>query len=76
VDLYQFHSGSNQAFDQPDLWEMLQDQVKLGRVRHVGLSVSPNDNIYQVSKASEAGIAPCVVYSRLTSSLKRCCPRA
>ena len=66
LDLYQFHSGSNKAFDQPDVWEMLQDQVRLGKVRHVGLSVSPNDNIYQVAKASEAGIrAVQVVYNRL-----------
>ena len=66
VDLYQFHSGSNTAFDQPDLWEMLQDQVRLGKVRHVGLSVSPNDNIFQVAKASEVGIcAVQVVYNRL-----------
>jgi myo-inositol catabolism protein IolS len=66
IDLYQFHSGSNKAFDQPDVWEMLQDQVRLGKVRHVGLSVSPNDNIYQVAKASEVGIrAVQVVYNRL-----------
>jgi aryl-alcohol dehydrogenase-like predicted oxidoreductase len=66
VDLYQFHSGSNESFDQPELWEMLQNQVKLGKIRHVGLSVSPNDNIYQVSKASDAGIRTVqVVYNRL-----------
>jgi len=66
VDLYQFHSGSNDAFDQPDLWAMLQEQVKLGKIRHIGLSVSPNDNIYQVSKASAAGIRTVqVVYNRL-----------
>jgi myo-inositol catabolism protein IolS len=66
VDLYQFHSGSNDAFDHPELWDMLQEQVRLGKVRHVGLSVSPNDNIYQVSKASDAGIRTVqVVYNRL-----------
>jgi aryl-alcohol dehydrogenase-like predicted oxidoreductase len=66
VDLYQFHSGSDEAFDQPGLWEMLQEQVKLGKIRHVGLSVSPNDNIYQVAKASEVGIRSVqVVYNRL-----------
>jgi myo-inositol catabolism protein IolS len=66
VDLYQFHSGSNESFDQPELWEMLRDQVKLGKIRHLGLSVSPNDNIYQVSKASETGIRTVqVVYNRL-----------
>jgi myo-inositol catabolism protein IolS len=66
LDLYQFHSGSDEAFDHPELWEMLQEQVKAGKVRHVGLSVSPNDNIYQVAKASEAGIRTVqVVYNRL-----------
>jgi aryl-alcohol dehydrogenase-like predicted oxidoreductase len=66
VDLYQFHSGSNEAFDQPDLWVMLQDEVRLGKVRHVGLSVSPNDNSYQVAKASEVRIRTVqVVYNRL-----------
>jgi myo-inositol catabolism protein IolS len=66
VDLYQFHSGSDEAFDPPELWEMLQDQVRIGKVRHVGLSVSPNDNIYQVSQASAVGIESVqVVYNRL-----------
>jgi myo-inositol catabolism protein IolS len=66
VDLYQFHSGPNEAFDNPELWRMLQDQMKLGKIRHIGLSVSPNDNIYQVSKASDAGIRSVqVVYNRL-----------
>jgi myo-inositol catabolism protein IolS len=66
VDLYQFHSGSDEAFDQPELWTMLQDQVKLGKIRHVGLSVSPDDNSYQVSKASDAHIRTVqVVYNRL-----------
>jgi myo-inositol catabolism protein IolS len=66
VDLYQFHSGSDEAFAQPELWEMLQDQVRIGKVRHVGLSVSPNDNIYQVSQASAVGIESVqVVYNRL-----------
>jgi aryl-alcohol dehydrogenase-like predicted oxidoreductase len=66
VDLYQFHSGSDEAFDRPELWEMLEEQVRLGKVRHVGLSVIPNDNIYQVAKASEAGIRTVqVVYNRL-----------
>ena len=55
VDLYQFHSGKNDEFDTPGLWEMLNDQVKAGKVRHLGISVSPNDNLFQVDRASEKG---------------------
>lgn len=66
VDLYQFHSGSNDAFDQPELWEMLNEQVRAGKIRHLGLSISPNSNIYQVRRAREVGAeAIQVVFNRL-----------
>ena len=47
VDLYQFHSGNNEMFQTPGLWELLQKQVKAGKVRHLGISVSPNDNYFK-----------------------------
>jgi len=66
VDLYQFHSGPNEAFDQPELWEMLNDQVRAGKIRHLGLSISPNTNTYQTLRAGEVGAeAIQVVYNRL-----------
>lgn len=66
VDLYQFHSGANDVFDQPELWEMLAGQVRAGKVRHLGLSISPNSNIYQARRAQEVGAeAIQVVYNRL-----------
>jgi aryl-alcohol dehydrogenase-like predicted oxidoreductase len=66
IDLYQMHSAKNPAFDQPDLWEMLARQVKAGKIRHIGLSISPNDNIYQTSRAAAAGAETIqVVYNRL-----------
>lgn len=66
VDLYQFHSGDNAAFDNDALWQMLQDQVRAGKIRHIGLSISPNDNIYQTARASQVGAeAIQVVYNRL-----------
>ncbi len=66
VDLYQFHSGPNEAFDQPELWEMLNDQVRAGKIRHLGLSISPNTNTYQTLRASEVGAGAIqVVYNRL-----------
>jgi aryl-alcohol dehydrogenase-like predicted oxidoreductase len=66
VDLYQFHSGSNAEFQTPGLWEMLAEQVTAGKVRHLGLSVSPPDNLFQVDRCSEVGSeAVQVVYNRL-----------
>ena len=66
VDLYQFHSGNNDMFNTPGLWEMLREQVKAGKVRHLGNSVSPNDNVYQVDRSTEVGVeAVQVIYNRL-----------
>ena len=66
IDLYQFHSGSNDAFDQDELWEMLQRHVESGKIRHLGISVSPNTNMHQVSRASMVGVSAIqVVYNRL-----------
>ncbi len=66
VDLLQFHSGRNEVFDNPELWAALQKLVQSGKVRHLGLSVSPNTNIHQVSQASQVGIETVqVIYNRL-----------
>jgi len=66
VDLYQFHSGNNEMFQTPGLWEMLREQVKAGKVRRLGISVSPNDNMFQVDRATDVGAeAIQVVYNRL-----------
>jgi len=54
IDLYQFHSGTDDMFDTPGLWEMLQNQVDAGKVRHLGISVSKtHGSLYQIDKASE-----------------------
>jgi len=66
VDLYQFHSGKNDEFQTPGLWEMLAEQVKAGKVRHLGISVSPPDNVFQIDRATSVGVeAVQVVYNRL-----------
>ena len=39
IDLYQFHSGTNEVFNNEELWEMLGDQVRAGKVRHLGISL-------------------------------------
>ena len=66
IDLYQFHSGTDAAFDQDDLWQMLQEQVQAGKIRHLGISIGSNDNIYQTSRADQVGAeAIQVIYNRL-----------
>jgi aryl-alcohol dehydrogenase-like predicted oxidoreductase len=66
VDVYQFHSGSNEAFDTPGLWEMLAEQVEAGKVRFVGNSVGSNDNLHQVAASQERGISTIqIIYNRI-----------
>ena len=49
IDLYQFHSGTDEMFDTPGLWNMLQNQMDEGKVRHLGISVSKtHGSLYQV----------------------------
>ncbi|HET6873072.1 MAG TPA: aldo/keto reductase [Sporolactobacillaceae bacterium] len=66
IDLYQFHSGTDAAFNNDDLWTMLDKQVQAGKIRNLGISIGSNDNLYQTSKASEVGAkAIQVVYNRI-----------
>jgi myo-inositol catabolism protein IolS len=67
VDLYQFHSGSDEAFDQEELWETLNEQVKKGKVRYLGISISSRDeNLYQTQRATDVGASAIqLVYNRL-----------
>jgi myo-inositol catabolism protein IolS len=67
IDLYQFHSGTDEMFDTPGLWEMLQKQVDAGKIRHLGISISSKfASFYQVEKASEVGAeAIQAVYNRV-----------
>ena len=67
IDLYQFHSGTDEMFNMPGLWEMLQKQVKAGKVRHLGISISRKQgSTYQVNKSSAVGAeAIQVVYNRI-----------
>lgn len=67
VDLYQFHSGSDQDFDNPELWEMLTRQVEAGKIRSIGLSITTANPPLQIQKMSGYGISVLqVVYNRLS----------
>lgn len=70
IDLYQFHSGTNEAFGNDALWTILSRSREEGKIRHIGISVSasisPEDQLFQVRRALEVG-ASCiqVIYNRL-----------
>ena len=67
VDLYQFHSGTDEMFQTPGLWEMLAGYVESGAVRHLGISISSSyRGTLQVDGASDVGAGAIqVVYNRL-----------
>jgi aryl-alcohol dehydrogenase-like predicted oxidoreductase len=66
IDLYQFHSGSDEVFDNEQLWTMLDKAVQSGKVRHLGISIGSNDNLYQTAAATKVNASAIqVVYNRL-----------
>ena len=66
IDLYQFHSGDDQAFDNDSLWTMLDKQIQAGKIRHIGLSLNKSNSMHQTSTASKVGASAIqVVYNRL-----------
>jgi myo-inositol catabolism protein IolS len=67
IDLYQFHSGSDQVFDQDELWTMLGRQLQAGKIRCLGISISSrSENLYQVQQATRVGASVVqVLYNRL-----------
>lgn len=66
IDLYQFHSGPDQVFDNDDLWTMLDKQVQAGKLRHLGTSIGSNDNLHQTEQSTKVNSQVIqVVYNRL-----------
>lgn len=66
IDLYQFHSGTDEMFNNDDLWTMLDKEVQAGKIRHLGISIGSNDNLYQTASATKVGASAIqVVYNRL-----------
>ncbi|HEY1789241.1 MAG TPA: aldo/keto reductase [Verrucomicrobiae bacterium] len=70
IDLYQFHSGGNPEFDNEELWTMLNGQVRAGKIRFLGISLSAEalskDDLHQLHSAEKVGASVIqVVYNRL-----------
>lgn len=66
IDLYQFHSGPDEAFDNDELWTTLDKQVSAGKIRFLGTSIGSNDNLHQTEASSKLNVGSIqVVYNRL-----------
>lgn len=66
VDVYQYHSVRNGEFDDAAVRNALQEAKRAGKIRHVGTSISPNDNMHQAGGASAADVETVqVIYNRL-----------
>jgi myo-inositol catabolism protein IolS len=65
VDIYQSHGGTDEQFAKPGLWEVLGEQVKAGKIRHLGISLNPDDGA-RAERARDAGAEVIqVAYNRL-----------
>ncbi|HEY7090611.1 MAG TPA: aldo/keto reductase [Tepidisphaeraceae bacterium] len=66
VDILQYHSIRNEEFDSQELQQTLIRLKQQGKVRHIGSSISPNDNLHQTDGAGPAQVQTIqVVYNRL-----------
>jgi len=66
IDLLQCHSAKDAEFDTDGLWAALQAEQAKGKVRHCGVSISPQTNLYQTDRAGAVGAGAIqVIYNRL-----------
>jgi aryl-alcohol dehydrogenase-like predicted oxidoreductase len=66
IDLYQFHSGADGLFENEGLWAMLAEQKRVGKIRHIGISILGKGSELQARQARQVGAeALQVVYNRL-----------
>lgn len=66
IDVYQFHSGSDETFRNQELWTMLDGLRRAGKIRHLGVSIPSKGSEAQAREAREFGVDVLqVVYNRL-----------
>jgi aryl-alcohol dehydrogenase-like predicted oxidoreductase len=66
IDLYQFHSGDDNLFENDELWSMLTREKSAGKIRHLGISIQGKGSEAQARRASDVGAeALQVIYNRL-----------
>lgn len=66
VDILQYHSVRNEEFDNEQLQQTLIRMKQQGKVRFIGCSISPPDNIHQTDGATKAQVDVMqILYNRL-----------
>jgi aryl-alcohol dehydrogenase-like predicted oxidoreductase len=66
IDLYQFHSGADDWFRNDELWTLLGEQRRAGKVSHLGVSIMGKGSELQAREARQRGAEVLqVVYNRL-----------
>jgi aryl-alcohol dehydrogenase-like predicted oxidoreductase len=66
IDLYQFHSGSDAAFLNEELWAALAEEKRAGRIGHLGASIMQKGSETQAREAGRLGLETLqVFYNRL-----------
>lgn len=55
IDLYQFHSGPDTAFRNQELWTMLDEQKRAGKIRHLGISILGKGSETQARETCSVG---------------------
>ncbi|HXE43079.1 MAG TPA: aldo/keto reductase, partial [Candidatus Baltobacteraceae bacterium] len=66
IDLYQFHSGADNFFQDEKLWQFLAEQKRAGKIRHLGISIVGKGSELQAREAANVGAeALQVIYNRL-----------
>ncbi|HEX7509691.1 MAG TPA: aldo/keto reductase [Chitinivibrionales bacterium] len=66
IDIYQSHSPFDDELFQDDLWAALLKEVEKGKIRHLGISISKNNEVKQTEAAARLGAEVIqVVYNRL-----------
>ena len=72
IDLYQFHSGNDEVFNNEELWLMLQNEVKAGKIRHLGISISNKEGINSLEQTKSASKVGAEVIEAVYNRLERC----
>ena len=66
VDLYQYHSWGDAQFFDADVQAELEKQLAAGKIRHLGNSVSKNNNVTQIEASASKNIEVIqIIYNRL-----------
>ena len=66
IDLYQFHSGTDSQALNDQLWAMLAEEKRAGRIRHLGISIRGKGSELQAQQARLLEVeALQVIYNRL-----------